>query len=138
MIYILGKTYMCEDDELDEVILFASTNINDVLEYAYKNINAIRIHGCSLYIKTEDDDYSGEIVAVNKSMYDKFTNYSNFLCEDDNRLERMNIEMHMKHFCEAIESKEKAEKEKEDKIRKLRQEQEERKLYEKLKAKYGE
>lgn len=138
MIYILGSRYLSEMSELEDVIDIVSTNIVDILEYLYKNVKTDYLAHYTIIIKPENST-SFEIITPYINAYDGFKKYTPLLfTTEENKTEFEYLKNQLFHWCNAIKKKKEKEQEEFQKLSKARIEKEERELYERLKAKYGD
>lgn len=139
MIYILGEIGLNDYEDLEDVIVLASTKIDDVLEYLYKNVKTDYLYKYTIIIKPENDDAFYETIIPDVFTYDKFSKYVPTMYYDTNNLvEYEHIKNQLFIWCNSIRTKLQKEKEEREKIKAEQEEERERKLYEKLKAKYGD
>ena len=133
MIYILGKYYLYDDDKLDEVIKVISNNIQDILDYLnIDNIPYYHMLDYALIISNEKSHYEYTI-RISENMLQNLEKFPNELFFDDYE-EFKDMKNRIANWCSDISDAIKLINE-----QILEQEEEkERKLYEQLKAKYGE
>ena len=138
MIYILGSSFLSEMSELEEVIDIASTNIEDVLEYLYKNVRTDSLTHYTILIKPENST-SFEIITPYINTYDGFVKYTpSLFTVEENKMEFEHVKHQLFHWCNAIKVKRDKELEEARKLIEEDMEKRERELYERLKAKYGD
>lgn len=139
MIYILCKDEFYEYSDLDDIVIIASTKIDDILEYVYKKVNINNLFMYSILIKSENDDYSSATFTPAENAYENFMRYTpTFFLIKENEKEYENVKHQLSTWCNAMKAKkEKYEEERKKELEKAK-EAKERKLYEELKAKYGE
>jgi hypothetical protein len=137
MIYILGKSNAnCEYEELEEMIVMASSTIDKVLEYAYTKIPIHDLNDYEIFVN-EDGGLRHESIYLENYAYDRFAKYpSNMFLENED--EYKYVCRQLRAFGDAIEEKKKKLKEESERKERERKEKQERELYEKLKAKYGD
>lgn len=132
MIYILGKSSYDGAYDLDDIVVMASTKIEDVLEYVIKNVPLDCISSHSIFI-TPENSFLYDVIGLGESTYESFVKYTpNVFKEYESECEHVKNELFK--WCNAIKSKNKKQKEE----REQRQIDYERKLYEELKAKFGD
>lgn len=132
MIYVLGKETSNEYEDLDEIVLTASTKIDDVLRYAYTNLSLNHLYEYAILF-VDGNETSYDYIGLYNDMYNNFIKYTpNVFLKEENK-----NEYHIVKDClfkwnniinEAIRIKEEE--------RNRNKEEEERRLYEKLKAKF--
>ena len=138
MIYILGTDCHYENEDLDEIIVMASTKIDDVLEHLYTNIEMRRWDFYTILIVPENDDCFATTIIPRTCAYDMITKYPpQFLLEEENIEEYRHIKTQLYAWCEAVKERQAKEREESNKLKEAIKEKQERELYEKLKAKYG-
>ena len=142
MIYILGVSFCNSYNDLEDVVYTASTKIDDILEYIYDNIDLDCYNNFTILVK-EDGDLSGEssygIINVGQHSYANFMSYVPYMfLKVENKNEYEHVKNKLRIWCDTIAEKRKKEQEKIDRLKKEKIEHEERELYEKLKAKYGD
>lgn len=136
MIYILGKHWLGENDELDEIIEIASTDIQDILDYL--NLDYMKYyHMTDMTILIKPNAIHNHFVLrVNKDMIDSLEKYPSPILLD-NEDEYEDIKKKVSEWCfkinQTIEIQKRLEKEEQQR----KTEERERQMYEKLRAKYG-
>ena len=135
MIYILGKHWLGEDDELDEVINIASTDIQDILNYL--NLEDMQYHEMTdkmIVIKPNniEDDYT---LSVRKDMIDSLEKYASYFIRE-NHDEYEDAKQKVSVWCNMINKELEVQRLREEEDKKRREEARERAMYEKLKAKF--
>lgn len=139
MIYILGDDFMIENEGLEDVIYMASTKIDDVLEYLYNNVEIHNLCNYAILIKSENDYTFCSTINPSIYAYDNFSkNKPSMFFEIENDAEYKHIKDQLFIWCNALKVKIQKEKEERDRMEAEKKEKQERKLYEKLKAKYGD
>ena len=136
MIYILGKECINESDELDDVVTSASTDIKDILDYlSLENMTYFQMLDNTILIK-ENGSRDYFLLRVSKNMIDNLEKYPSKILLN-NEIEYTEMKRKVSVWCSKI-SKEMEEQERLEKemLQKITEERE-RKMYEKLKKKYG-
>ena len=136
MIYILGKECINESDELDDVVTSASTDIKDILDYlSLENMTYFQMLDNTILIR-EDGSRDYFLLRVSKNMIDNLEKYPSKILLN-NEIEYTEMKRKVSVWCSKI-SKEMEEQERLEKemLQKITEERE-RKMYEKLKKKYG-
>ena len=141
MIYILGRNdFDCFDsyNDLEDVVFMASTKIDDILEYVYTNIGLNYYCDYTILVK-ENGDLSYGNIGVGQYAYENFVKYTpHMFLKDENKNEFEYVKNQLRIWCDAIKEKKKREQEERHRIYASAKEKQERKLYEELKAKYGD
>lgn len=136
MIYILGKHWLGENDELDEIIEIASTDIQDILDYLNLDyMKYYRMADMTILIKP-NAIHNHFVLRVNKDMIDFLEKYPSPMLLD-NEAEYEDIKKKVSEWCSKINKEIEIQKKLEQEELKAREEAKERRIYEKLKAKYG-
>ena len=139
MIYILGKSNTrYENEDLADIIITASTKIDDVLEYAYTTIPIHNLNDYEILVNENSGLMYEEIFLTNDS-YEHLIKYpAPLFLKEENAEEFKIVCNQLRNWCDAIKEKKKRLREEAEQREKCRTEFEERELYEKLKAKYGD
>ena len=139
MIYILAKSSASyEYEDLEDMIVMASTKIDEVLEYAYTKIPIYRLSEYVILVN-EDGGLRYDNIYLTNNSYDHFIEYaSNMFSEEENEDEYRYVCCQLRAWCDAIKEKNKKLKAEKEQKEKEEKEKQERKLYEELKAKYGD
>lgn len=138
MIYILSNSDSYSRD-IDDIVVMASTKIDDILESLYKTVPIASYCRYTVLIVAENDDCFAYTFTPRVCSYDSFEKYPpQFLLNEENIEEYRHIKDQLRIWCDAVKEKEKKEKEERERILADKKEEQERKLYETLKAKYGD
>lgn len=138
MIYILSDNSPCSRD-IDDVVVMASTKIDDILEHLNKNVHMGLWDDYTILIVPENDDCFAATIIPRLCAYDMFTKFPpQFLLEEENIEEYRYVKGKLYEWCEAAKEKQMKEREESKKREEAEKEKLERELYEKLKAKYGD
>lgn len=138
MIYMLGTSYHYENEDLEDIIIMASTNIEDILEHLYNNISYNCFNDYVILTK-ENGDLDYGYINVFTSSYDNFVKYTPYIfLKEENKNEFEHVKNQLRIWCDAFTEKKKREQEERQLFFATAEEKQERELYEKLKAKYGE
>ena len=87
MIYILGKETSNEYEDLDEIVLTASTKIDDVLEYAYTNLSLDYLYEYAILF-VDGNEISYDYIGLYNDMYNDFIKYTpNVFLKEENKNE---------------------------------------------------
>lgn len=137
MIYVLGKETSNEYEDLDEIVLTASTKIDDVLEYAYTNLSLQSLDEYVILF-VDENETSHSYLTLYKDMYNDFIKYTpNVFLKEENKNEYHIVKDCLFKWNNIInESRRIKEEERNRKIAAYKEEEEERRLYEQLKAKF--
>lgn len=137
MIYILGTNCHYENEDLDEIIVMASTNIEDILEHLYNNVRHNYFSDYSILVKENGNLLYDKIYI--QDAYRSFVQYTpSMFLEEENIDEFEHVKNQLRIWDDAITEKKRKEKEERDRAFAIVKEKQERELYEKLKAKYGD
>lgn len=137
MIYILCKDEFSECGDLDEVIILASTEIGDILEYIYQNEILYSLRKYTILIKPENNCEYAEIVPV-ITAYEHFINFTpELFLKEENKAEYENVKHHLSSWCRMMRIKREDEEKERQRALEEAIEKEERMMYERLKLKYG-
>ena len=138
MIYILSYNQACGDD-IDDIVVMASTKIDDILEYLYTNVQMRRWDFYTILVVPKNDDCFCTTIIPRICAYDMITKYPpQFLLSEENIDEYRHIKSQLYAWCEAAKERQIKEREESNKLKEAVKEKQERELYEKLKAKYGD
>lgn len=139
MIYILGDYYIDEDYDLSDVVKITSNKIEHIFEYL-EHIKPSYLGHFEILIKSENDALQyATINPDSTSAYHILETYpQQFLTDEENKEEYEHIKTVVFNWCSTLKEKRQREIEKLQKLNAERQEKQERELYEKLKAKYGD
>ena len=139
MIYILGDYYMTEDSDLADVVKITSTKIEYIFEYL-EDIKPGCLGHYAILIKPENDATQyATIDPDSTNAYHVLEEYPpQFLTDEENKEEYEQIKTLVFHWCNTLREKKQRELEAMKRLNAERQEKQERELYEKLKAKYGD
>lgn len=140
MIYILAKsgTYDYGYMDLYDIVILASTKIDDILDYLYNNVEPNFLSDYDILIK-ENGYLDYGIIGTTQISYDTFTKYTpNMFLKEENKNEFEHVKNQLRIWCDAVAEKKKLLEEERKRIYAAAKEKQERKLYEELKAKYGD
>ena len=136
MIYILSDNEPYSRD-IEDVVIMASTKIDDVLEYLYNNIDIKKFLSYTIFIIPENDDCVSTTITPCINAYNNFVKYDpQFYLTEENLEEYHHIKDQLYAWCAAIKEKLAKERAEANKLKAERKEKEERELYEKLKEKF--
>lgn len=136
MIYILGRRWLGENDELEEVIEIASIDIQDILDYLnLEYMKYYQMTDMTIVIKP-NAIHEHFVLDVNKDMIVSLEKYPSPMLLD-NKTEYEDMKKKVSEWCSKINKEIEIQKKLEQEEQKAREEAKERRMYEKLKAKYG-
>lgn len=136
-IYIIGRTANYDGEGFEEIIKYASTDFEDVIERIDYRVTFLRDE---LYVISNgaSDAYLYEINLSTKNVIEYFDKYTpDIFIENKDEDEIAYVKLHLERWCNARANylTEKANKELKEKQKK--EEERDRKEYERLKQKYG-
>lgn len=132
MIYILGKETPSGYEDLDEVVLTASTKIEDILKYIYANLNLCYLYEYAILF-VDENETQHDCFNLYADIYNRFVKYTpNVFLKEENKDEYCIVKDCLYKLCNDM----KTEKEKQEHRRVEVREENERRLYEQLKAKF--
>lgn len=138
MIYILGRNDCYDCSDLEEIVTMASTEISDVLEYLYNKTNLKHLRNYSILV-IEENGSASCLLYPSDILYEDFIEYTpSIFLEKENEAEFFSVKNQLCVWCDAVKNRKEEIAERERRIREFEIEKQERKLYEELKAKYGE
>lgn len=136
MIYVLGKKTSNEYEDLDEIVLTASTKIGDVLEYAYTNLNLYFLNEYAILF-VDENKTSHSYLTLYKDMYNDFTKYTpNVFLKEENKNEYHIVKDCLFKWNNIINEARRIKEEERNRKIAAYKEENERRLYEQLKAKF--
>lgn len=136
MIYVLGKETSNEYEDLDEIVLTASTKIDDVLKYAYTNLSLNYLYEYAILF-VDGNGTSYDYIGLYNDMYNDFIKYTpNVFLKEENKNEYHIVKDCLFKWNNIINEARRIKEEERNRKIAACKEEEERRLYEQLKAKF--
>lgn len=139
MIYVLGKETSNEYEDLDEIVLTASTKIENILKYVLTNLNLQRLYDYSIIFVEENEmlETPHDYLTLSKNLCKYFTEYTpNVFLKEENRDEFYIVKNCLSEWDKVVDEAIRREKEETERKIAAYREESERRLYEQLKAKF--
>lgn len=137
MIYILGKNDYYDNSDLDDIIIQASTKIEDILD-SLLNVNIDYLQDYTILATPENSRLFG-IIYPRECEYECFVDYTPpMYTMEEYKDEYEHVKNQLFVWCNKIKERRIREEAERKLLLKEKEEKRERELYEKLKAKYGE
>lgn len=139
MIYVLGKAdTFYDEEELEDVVYMASTKITDILDYLFNNVRTYQLRDY-IILAFEEGKLDLGIIYTLEGAYESFVKYRpTIFLREENEEEFQNVSTALRSYCNKVEEAIRKAREEEAQKSRTYKEKQERELYEKLKAKYGE